>query len=68
MVARDLLLAEFSGAALHIAHVSSAGAVRMIRDAKNGEFGLRRKTTPHYFTLTDEAVTNFDTNTRSVPP
>ena len=68
MVARDLLLAEFSGAALHIAHVSSAGAVRMIRDAKKRGVRVTAETTPHYFTLTDEAVTNFDTNTKVSPP
>ncbi|ABC78091.1 dihydroorotase [Syntrophus aciditrophicus] len=68
MVARDLLLAEFSGAALHIAHVSSAGAVRMIRDAKKRGVRVTAETTPHYFTLTDEAVTNFNTNTKVSPP
>jgi len=68
MVARDILLAQFTGAALHIAHVSSAGAVRMIRDAKARGIRVTAETTPHYFTLTDEALLNFDTNTKVNPP
>lgn len=68
MVARDLLLAEFTGAAVHIAHVSSAGAVRMIRDAKARGVRVTAETTPHYFTLTDEALRDFDPNTKVSPP
>jgi dihydroorotase len=68
MVARDLLLAEFTGASLHIAHVSSAGAVRMIRDAKARGVRVTAETTPHYFTLTDEALRDFDTALKVSPP
>ncbi|SEM19077.1 dihydroorotase [Syntrophus gentianae] len=68
MVARDLLLAEFTGAALHIAHVSAAGAVRMIRDAKNRGVRVTAETTPHYFTLTDEALRDFDPSFKVNPP
>jgi len=68
MVARDILLAQFTGAALHIAHVSSAGAVRMIRDAKARGIRVTAETTPHYFTLTDEALLDFDTHTKVNPP
>jgi len=68
MVARDLLLARFTGAALHIAHVSCAGAVRMIRNAKALGIRVTAETTPHYFTLTDEALRDFDTNTKVNPP
>ena len=68
MVARDLLLAEFTGAAVHIAHVSTAGAVRLIREAKARGVHVTAETAPHYFCLTDEAVLNFDTNTKVYPP
>ncbi|MHB9098696.1 MAG: dihydroorotase [Syntrophales bacterium] len=68
MVARDLLLAEFTGAAVHIAHVSTAGAVRLIREAKARGVRVTAETAPHYFSLTDEAVRGFDTNTKVYPP
>jgi dihydroorotase len=68
MVARDLLLAEFTGAAVHIAHVSTTGAVRLIREAKGRGVRVTAETAPHYFTLTDEAVRDFDTNTKVYPP
>jgi IMP dehydrogenase family protein len=68
MVARDLLLAEFTGAAVHIAHVSTAGAVRLIREAKDRGVRVTAETAPHYFTLTDEAVRGFDTNAKVYPP
>jgi dihydroorotase len=68
MVARDILLAEFTGAPLHIAHVSTAGAVRLIREAKTRGVRVTAETAPHYFTLTDEAVRAFDTATKVYPP
>jgi dihydroorotase len=68
MVARDLLLAEYTGGALHIAHVSTAGAVRLIREAKARGVRVTAETAPHYFILTDEAVRGFDTNTKVYPP
>jgi dihydroorotase len=68
MVARDLLLAEFTGAAVHIAHVSTAGAVRLIREAKKRGIRVTAETAPHYFSLTDEAVRDFDTATKVYPP
>ena len=68
MIARDLLLAEFTGAPLHIAHVSTAGAVRLIREAKGRGVRVTAETAPHYFTLTDEAVRTFDTATKVYPP
>ncbi|MBU0575072.1 MAG: dihydroorotase [Proteobacteria bacterium] len=68
MVARDLLLAEFTGAAVHIAHVSTAGSVRLIREAKVRGVRVTAETAPHYFTLTDEALRGFDTNTKVYPP
>lgn len=68
MVARDLLLAEFTGAAVHIAHVSTAGAVRLIREAKSRGVRVTAETAPQYFSLTDEAIRNFDTNAKVYPP
>jgi dihydroorotase len=68
MVARDLLLAEFTGAAVHIAHVSTAGAVRLIREAKGRGVRVTAETAPHYFSLTDEAIRAFDTNAKVYPP
>ena len=68
MVARDLLLAEFTGAAVHIAHVSTAGTVRLIREAKARGIRVTAETAPHYFSLTDEAVRGFDTNAKVYPP
>jgi dihydroorotase len=68
MVARDLLLAEFTGAAVHIAHVSTAGAVRLIREARERGVRVTAETAPHYFSLTDEAIRDFDTNAKVYPP
>jgi len=68
MVYRDIRLARLTGARLHIAHVSTAGAVAIIREAKVSEIGITAETAPHYFTLTDEAVVGFDTNAKVNPP
>jgi dihydroorotase len=68
MVRRDIALAELTGAALHIAHVSTAGSVQAVRDAKTRGVRVSAETAPHYFTLTDEAVRNYDPNTKMNPP
>jgi len=68
MVARDLLLAELTGARLHIAHVSLAQSVRMIREAKARGVKVTCEVTPHHLALTDEAVQDFDPNTKMTPP
>jgi dihydroorotase len=68
MVARDITLAELRGAHLHIAHVSTAGAVRLIRDAKKRGVKVTAEATPHHFTLTDRAILNYDTNAKVNPP
>ncbi|MEN6413006.1 MAG: dihydroorotase [Veillonellales bacterium] len=67
-VSRDILLAEYTGASLHIAHVSSKGAVELIRQAKKRGVKVTAEATPHHLTLTDEAVTGFDTATKVNPP
>ena len=68
MVARDIRLAELTGAHLHIAHVSSAGSVELIRRARESGIRVTAEVTPHHLTLTDEATMEFDTNTRVAPP
>jgi dihydroorotase len=68
MVLRDIALAEMTGSALHIAHVSTAGSVRALREAKARGVNVTAETAPHYFTLTDEAVRQYDPNTKMNPP
>jgi dihydroorotase len=68
MVARDILLAELTGAHVHIAHVSTAGAVRLVRDAKARGVRVTAEVTPHHLLLTEEAVRGFDSNTKMNPP
>ncbi|MDS1029624.1 dihydroorotase [Bacillota bacterium LX-D] len=68
MVARDIILAELTGSPLHIAHLSTAGSVRMARDAKARGLMVTAEATPHHFTLTDEAVVGYHTATKVNPP
>jgi dihydroorotase len=68
MVLRDIALAELTGAPLHVAHVSTAGSVRAIRQAKGRGVKVTAETAPHYFTLNDEAVRGYDPNTKMNPP
>jgi len=68
MVARDILLAELTGAHVHIAHLSTAGAVRLVRDAKARGVKITAEVTPHHLLLTEEAVRTFDANTKMNPP
>lgn len=67
-VARDIMLAEYADAKLHIAHVSTKGAVELIREAKKKGIKVTAEATPHHLTLTDEAVKSFDTATKVNPP
>jgi dihydroorotase len=68
LVARDLLLSELTGAPLHIAHLSTAGAVRLVRDAKARGIRVTADVTPHHLLLSEEAVRSFDPNTKTTPP
>ena len=68
VVARDLLLAEYTGARIHIAHVSTAGSVRLIRNAKARGVNVSAETCPHYITLIDEDIGLYDTNKKMNPP
>lgn len=68
MVARDILLAEETGCRLHIAHVSTAGSVRLLREAKSRGVKVTAEAAPHHFTLTDQSVIGYDTSTKVNPP
>ncbi|MCA9512181.1 MAG: dihydroorotase [Myxococcales bacterium] len=68
LVARDLALARATGARLHVAHISSAGAVELVRRARESGVQVTAEVTPHHLTLTDEATLGFDTNTKMAPP
>ncbi|HBH86067.1 MAG TPA: dihydroorotase [Syntrophaceae bacterium] len=68
IVARDIIIADYTKTILHIAHVSTAGAVRIIRDAKERGVRVTAETAPHYYTLTDETLREFDTSTKVNPP
>jgi dihydroorotase len=68
MVSRDIALAELTGGRLHIAHVSTVGAVRLVHDAKARGLRVTAEVTPHHLFLTDEAVRGYDPNTKMYPP
>ena len=68
LVMRDLMLAELTGAHLHVAHVSTKGAVAAIRQARDRGVHVTAEVTPHHLTLTDEAVLGYDTNAKVAPP
>ncbi|HEY5523101.1 MAG TPA: dihydroorotase [Desulfuromonadaceae bacterium] len=66
--ARETLLAEYTGSPIHIAHVSTKGSVRIIREAKARGVKVTCETAPHYFSLTDDAVRGYNTNAKMNPP
>jgi len=68
MVARDIQVAEFTGAKIHIAHISTAKAVDLVRQAKKRGVQVTCEVMPHHFILTEEAVMKQDTNTKMSPP
>lgn len=68
MISRDIYLAELTGCRLHIAHVSTAEGVEIVRRAKAKGLPVTCEATPHHFTLTDEAIGNYDTNAKMAPP
>ena len=67
-VARDVLLAEYTGGRVHIAHISSARAVEIVRDAKKRGVKVTAEVTPQHLTMTDELVNPADTSTKINPP
>jgi dihydroorotase len=66
--ARNCLLAELTGARLHLAHLSTRGAIEAVRRAKEKGLPITCEVAPHHWTLTDEAVQDYDTNTKMSPP
>jgi dihydroorotase len=68
MVARDLLLAEFTGARYHVAHISTLNAVAMVEYARRRGLQVTCEATPHHFSLTDEQMAPYDSNFKMKPP
>ncbi len=68
MVMRDIALCELTGVPVHIAHVSTRESVRAIKDAKKRGIPVTAETAPHYFSITDAAVKEYNTNTKMYPP
>ena len=68
MVYRDLALAHYTGCRLHLAHISTRESLNLIRQAKKNGVPVTAETAPHYFTLTEEAVTGYNTNAKMNPP
>ncbi len=67
-VARDVMLAKYYEARLHIAHVSTKGSVNIIRQAKKEGANITCETCPHYFTLSEDSLANYNTNAKMNPP
>jgi dihydroorotase len=68
LVARDVILARLTKAQLHIAHLSTAGAIDAVRSARAGGVNVTCEVTPHHIALTDETVQSFSTNLKMNPP
>jgi dihydroorotase len=68
MVARDIALARMTGGRIHFAHLSSRGSVRLVAEAREEGLPVTSEVTPHHLFLTEEAVRNFDTDTKVNPP
>ena len=66
--AREVMLAECTGAHLHVAHVSTKGSINIVRQAKKRGVAVTCEAAPHHFTLTDEAVRGYNTNAKMNPP
>ena len=68
IVARDLMLARLTGGRLHLCHLSSAGSVELVRQARSEGVAVTAEVTPHHLTLTDEDLAGYDTNLKVNPP
>jgi dihydroorotase len=68
MVARDLLIAEYTGGKVHFAHISTRESVQQIREGKRRGVSITAETAPHYLSLTEEATLGFNTNAKMNPP
>jgi len=68
MVQRDILLAEYTGGHVHIAHLSTARSLGYVRAAKRRKLRVSCEVTPHHLTLTDEVLGTYDTDAKMNPP
>lgn len=68
IVSRDILMAEYTGGRIHIAHISTKNSVNLVREAKKKGIKVTAEVTPHHFTLTDDALKFYDTNFKMNPP
>jgi dihydroorotase len=68
MIGRDISLAEATGGRIHVMHISTAGAVDLVRRAKRRGVRITTEVCPHHFTLTDECLRSFDSNFKMSPP
>jgi dihydroorotase len=68
MIARDIALARLTGGRLHLAHISTAGSVVLVRDAKAQGVAVTAEVTPHHLFLTEEAVEGYGTHAKMAPP
>lgn len=68
IVSRDILMAEYTGGKIHIAHISTKNSVEMVRQAKKDGIKVTAEVTPHHFSLTDDYIRTYDTNYKMNPP
>lgn len=68
IISRDVMLAEITGAHLHVGHLSTEGGIRLVEEAKKRGLNVTCEVTPHHFSLTDEAIGDYDTNCKVCPP
>lgn len=68
IVMRDIILAEYTKSKIHIAHISTKKAVKLVREAKAKGIHVTAEVTPHHFTLTDDSLKTYDTNCKMSPP
>ena len=68
MVSRNILLAEMTGAKFHVAHMSTAGSVELVRQAKKKGLNVTAETAPHYWSLSDKSIKNYNANFKMNPP
>ncbi len=68
MVARDIMISDFTRCALHLAHLSTAGSISLVKEAKSRKVAVTCEVTPHHFSLTDDLLESYDSNLRVNPP
>lgn len=68
IVSRDILMAEYTGGRIHIAHISTKNSVSLVREAKKKGIKVTAEVTPHHFTLTDDSLKSYNSNYKMNPP